>query len=130
MWDHFSGKPVWRYPELPPFLLPKLVKDLPAANDSELSRVIWFWLRRPKSKLYETVAAFIVEGVCVVLSLITTFGGWPEISGSELSIELISPLFAVTIEIGAIMHRDELIRWRREYELSIDRLIRTIHPAV
>ena len=66
----------------------------------------------------------------MVLTLITAFGGWLEISGSELCIELISPLFAVAIDIGAIMHQDKLIQWRWEYELSVDRLIRTIHPAV
>ena len=107
MWGDVSGKPVWRYQELPFFLLPELVKDLPAANDSERLRVTWFWLRRPKPTLYETGAAFIIEGVCLVLSLITAFGGWLEISGSELCIELISPLFGVAIESGAIMHQDK-----------------------
>jgi hypothetical protein len=36
----------------------------------------------------------------------------------------------VTVQIYAVVHRFRFLRWRREYELSIDRLIRTFHPGV
>ncbi|HZC34021.1 MAG TPA: hypothetical protein VE242_00320, partial [Chthoniobacterales bacterium] len=64
------------------------------------------------------------------LSLITAFVGSPEISISELAIEVVIVLSAVAIEIGAVVYRVRLLRWRREYERSVNRLIRTIYRGV
>jgi hypothetical protein len=130
IWKDLDTEPVWRYQELPPFKLPEL-KELTShiAIDSELSRVVWFWLRRPKSTLYENGTA-TVEVLCVLLSLIIAVFDWPLTSISGAAAEVIILLFLAAIEIGAIAHRVRLIHWRREYERSVNRLIRTNYPTV
>jgi hypothetical protein len=61
------------------------------------------------------------------MSLITASVGAPEISISELAIEVIIVLFVVAIGIGVVVYQVGLVRWRREYERSVNRLIRTIY---
>ena len=129
IWGDLTAEPVWQYQELPPFRLPQLRKlNWHGADDSELSRAIWFWLRRPKSTLYESSTALVLEGLCALLSLITAFVGWPEISIARLAIEVII-LLGVAIGIGAVVYQVRWVRWRREYEQSVNRLIRTIYRA-
>ena len=131
IWRDLDTEPVWLYHELPPFELPEL-KALTShiATDSELSRVVWFWLRRPKSTLYESGTALAVEVLCVLLSLIIAVFDWPFTSISGAAAEVIILLFLAAIEIGGIAHRARLIHWRREYERSVNRLIRTNYPTV
>ena len=38
-------------------------------------------------------------------------------------------LLELAVGIYLIVQRIRFVRWRHEYELSIDRLIRTIHPG-
>ena len=77
IWRGLTAEPVWKYQESPPFLLPELIKlDLVEASDSELSRVMWFWLRRPRLTLYESTA-LIVVALCSLLSLSIAFVDWP-----------------------------------------------------
>lgn len=129
-WTDLNAEPDWHYPELPPTLLPELrTLNLSLDNEPELSRTIWFWLRRPRLTLYESGTALFVEALCVLLSLTIALVDWPLSSISELGAEVIILVFGVSIEIGAVVHRVNVVRWRREYELSIDRLIRSIHPA-
>jgi hypothetical protein len=123
-----TAEPVWQYQELPPFLLPELSKlNWQGADDSELSRAAWFWLRRPKSTFCEGRTALVLEGLCLLLFVMTAFVGSSEISISELAIEVTIVLFAVVIGIGAIVYQVKLVQWRREYERSVNRLIRTIY---
>ena len=130
IWRGLTAEPVWKYQELPPFLLPELIKlDLVEASDSELSRVMWFWLRRPRLTLHESTE-FIVVALCVLLSLTIAFVDWPLTSMTKLAAELMILLVGVAVPIYAVVHRFRFLRWRREYELSVDRLIRTIHPTV
>jgi hypothetical protein len=128
IWSDLTAGPVWQYQELPPFLLPQL-KNLnwPDADDSELPRAEWFWLRRPKSTFCEGRTALVLEGLCLPLFVITAFVGSSEISKSKLAIEEIIVLFALVIGIGASVYRVKLVQWRREYERSVNRLIRTIY---
>ena len=55
--------------------------------------------------LYESSTALVLEGLCVLLSLITAFLGSPEILVSELPIEVIILLFGVAIGIGAVVYQ-------------------------
>jgi hypothetical protein len=41
---------------------------------------------------------------------------------------MVISLLALVAAIYLIAQRIGFVRWRREYELSIDRLIHTIHP--
>jgi hypothetical protein len=130
IWRGLTTEPVWKYQELPPLLLPELIKlDLVEASDSELSRVMWFWLRRPRLTLHESTA-LIVSALCALLSLTIAFVDWPLTSITKRAAELMMLLVGVAVQIYAVVHRFSFLCWRREYELSVERLIRTIHPTV
>jgi hypothetical protein len=130
IWRGLTTEPVWKYQELPPFLLPELIElNLVEASDSELSRVMWFWLRRPRLTLHESTA-LIALALCALLSLTIAFVDWPLTSMTKRAADLMILLVGVAAQIYAIVHRFRFLCWRREYELSVDRLIRTIHPTV
>jgi hypothetical protein len=130
IWRDLSTEPVWRYDELPPFLLSQLTEhDLLEASQSELARVIWFWLRRPKFRFPESVAVTIV-GLCLLVSFAIVLLDSPRTSIRERVGEGTIILFEVALVIYTIWHRLKSVRWRREYERSIDRLIRRLHPEV
>jgi hypothetical protein len=128
IWSDLTAGPVWQYQELPPFLLPQL-RNLSwrDADDSELPRAAWFWLRRPKSTFCEGRTALVLEGLCLLLFVITAVVSSSAISIPELAIEVTIVLFAVVIGIGAIVYQLKRVQWRREYERSVNRLIRTIY---
>jgi hypothetical protein len=130
IWTDLTTEPVWKYDELPPFLLSQLTEqDLLEASDSELARVIWFWCRRPKLMFHDSVALVIVA-LCVLISLSIALVSWPGTSPPRRIDEVIIVLFELAAAIYAIGQRLRFLRWRREYERSIDRLIRTLHPEV
>jgi len=52
----------------------------------------------------------------------------PETSMLKRVYEMIISLLALFAAIYPIAQRIGFVRWRREYELSIDRLMHTIHP--
>src|ERR1700760_1527330 len=106
MWKDLTSEPVWKYEELPPLLLAELTNlDLFEVGDSELARAQWFWSHRRKLPLHKSTA-LLFAGLCVILSFLA----------------LVAAIYLIPRRIG-------LVRWRREYELSIDRLVRTIHPG-
>ena len=101
IWSDLTAEPVWQYQELPPVLLPQLRHlNRRDADDSELPRAEWFWLRRSKSTFCEGRTALVLEGLCLLLFLTTALVGSSEISISELAIEAIIVLFAVVSELG------------------------------
>jgi hypothetical protein len=113
-----------------PLLLSQVTKlDLLKASDSELSRVMWFWLRRPKLMFHDS-AALMKVALCIPISLSIALVNWPGTSMAKRVAELIILLFEVAVEMYLIGHRLKFLRWRREYERSIDRLIRTLRPGV
>ena len=130
IWKDLTSEPAWRYEELPPFLLSQLTRsDLFEVSDSELPRAIWFWFRRPKLMFYDSVA-LVVVAVCVVISLSIALVNWPGTSMHRRLSELIILVFEAVVGIYLVIQRLRFFRWRREYERSIDRVIRTIHPGV
>ena len=130
IWRDLTTEPVWKYEELPPFLLSQLTeRDLLEASDSELARAIWFWCRRPKLIFHDSVAPIIVD-LCVLVSLSIALVNWGGTSMPARITELIILLCEVAVEIYLVVQRLRFLRWRREYERSIDRLVRTIQPGV
>jgi hypothetical protein len=130
IWRDLTTEPVWKYEELPPFLLRQLTEsDLLEANDSELARVIWFWCRRPHL-MFRHSAALVIVVLCVLISLSIALVYWSETSRPKRIDELVVVLFEVAFAVYASGHRLRFLRWRREYERSIDRLIRDLHPGV
>jgi hypothetical protein len=129
MWRDLITEPVWKYQEFPPYLLSQETKlDLLEASDSELSRAIWFWSRRPKL-IFNHSATLMIVALCVLVFLSIALVNWHFTSVPNRAAEVIIILFEVAVEIYAIGHRLKFLRWRREYERSIDRLIQTLDPG-
>lgn len=104
--------PHWKYEQLSPVqLLAEMGINKYSTDDSELSRANWFWSRRPR----------LLPAVSWIFWLIVALGlpFWL----------VIVPLIGVPILIIATVIVDidivRSVRWRRQYESSIDRLIRT-----
>jgi hypothetical protein len=130
IWRDLTTEPVWKYEESPPFLLSELTKlNLVEASDGELSRAMWFWLRRPKMMFPDSAALSIVAS-CVIVSVVIALVNWPGTSMPKRVTELSILLFEVAFEIYLVVQRIRFVRWRRDYELSIDRLIRSSHSDV
>jgi hypothetical protein len=129
IWWDLATEPVWKYEELPPFLLSEITKlDLLEASDAELSRAIWFWLRRPKL-MFHGSAAPIIGALCVLVYLFIALVNWPGTSMPRRVAEMVILLLELVVEIYLVVQRLNFLRWRREYERSVDRLIRTLHPG-
>jgi hypothetical protein len=90
---------------------------------------MWFWLRRPKLAPHDR-AMLIVWTLCVLVCLTIALADWPFISMPERAAELFLLLIEVAVAIWAMGCRLRFLRWRREYEPSLHRLIRTILPAL
>jgi hypothetical protein len=129
IWRDLTTEPVWKYDELPPFRLSQLAKlDLLEASDSELARAIWFWCRRPKLTFHDS-AAPIVVALCLLVSLFIMLVNWPGTPKPERVAEMLILLLELVVEIYLVVQRFRFVRWRREYERSVDRVIRSIHPG-
>jgi membrane protein YdbS with pleckstrin-like domain len=98
------------------------------ASDSEFSRAMWFWLRRPKL-IFHGSGVLMLVALCVLISLSVALVNWHLTSTPQRVADVIIILFEVVVEVYAIGQRLKFLRWRRDYERSIDRLIRTIHPG-
>jgi hypothetical protein len=130
IWTDLTREPDWKYDELPPFMLSQLTEsDLFEASDSELARVIWFWCRRPKLMFHDS-AVLVIVALCVLISLSIALVSWPGISPTKRIDEVIAVLLELAAAIYVTGHRLRFLRWRREYERSIDRLIRGLYPGV
>ena len=73
-------------------------------------------------------AANAQDGKFVVICLSVALIYWHHTSVPKRVAGMIVLLLEVAVEIYAIGHRLKFLRWRREYERGIDRLIRT-HQA-
>ena len=126
IWKDLTTEPAWKYDELPPFMISQLTeRDLLEARDSELARATWFWSRRLKVRFHES-AGLIIAILCIGISLFIAFSHWP----GTLIAEAVNILFTILFELAVEVQRLGFVRWRREYEASIDRLIRTSRREV
>ena len=130
LWRDLTTEPVWKYEELTPFLLSQLTEsDLLEASDAELARVIWFWCRRPKLMFHDSVV-LLITGLCLLISLSIALVSWPGASLPKRIGEVVMVVLEMAVAIYATGYRLRFLRWRREYERSIDRLIRNLDPEV
>ena len=113
VWHDLRADPKWKYEQLTPIqLLEKSELRIRLPDSDELVRATWFWSRRPRLL---SVASSILW-ITVALGLPFWLFRIPSIG---------MPLIIVT----AVVINTDLVRslrWRRQYESSIDRLIRTI----
>ncbi len=111
IWQDLQDDPHWKYEQLSPVqLLAKAELHRYPTHNDELARANWFWSRRPR--------LLPAAGYTVWLVVVLGLPFWL----------FIVPLIGVPLLISAAMIvSTEIVRsmrWRRQYELSIDRLIR------
>ena len=115
MWSDFLATD-WKFPEIPPrAILTKIHVDSLWLDDSELKRAQWLWDRRPSLILGEDWLVYALV-MLVGLALFLT-----PVLGITLSCCLITFAFA-----GIFSDVVRLSRWRRDYEVSIARLLRSL----
>jgi hypothetical protein len=110
VWQDLQNEQKWKYEELSPARLLEKLKLLEySREDDELTRANWFWARRPRVL---TTASYLVWLIVIVglpfwLFIVPVIG---------------LPLIVISLMMVNIYILQSL-RWRRQYELSIDRLI-------
>jgi len=110
VWQDLQNEQKWKYEELSPARLLERLNLLEYSREhDEFARANWFWDRRPRAL---TIASYLVWFIVIVglsfwLIIVPVIG---------LPLIVIS-LMMVNIDIV------QSLRWRRPYELSIDRLI-------
>ena len=118
MWSDFLAAD-WKFPETPPrAILTKIEVEKFLLDDAELKRAQWFWNRRPSLILGE-------DWLIYALVMLVGFGLF------------LIPLWGVTLAgcwitaalVGIFSDIVRLSRWRRDYEQSIARLLRSLKRA-
>ena len=112
VWHDLRADPKWKYEQLTPIqLLEKSELPIRLPDSGELVRATWFWSRRPR--LLSVASSLLWITVALGLPF------WLRIPA--IGVPLI--ILAVVV-INTDLVRS--LRWRHQYESSIDRLIRTI----
>jgi hypothetical protein len=112
LWQDLQDNSHWKYEQLSPLqLLEKSKLQRNSTDIDELARADWFWSRRPRL----LPAASCIVWLIVVLGLPFWLFSIPAI-GMPLLI-----IAAVIVDIEIVRS----VRWRRQYESTIGRLIRT-----
>jgi hypothetical protein len=113
-WRDFNRENERRFPAIAPARLQELLGS-PAIDTTERIRAEWMWRRRPKLLLGEGALGYcFVVGVGVALLLVPTTGIL-----LDLVWLIISSLLVASDTVRAN-------RWRRDYEVALDRLIRPV----
>jgi hypothetical protein len=112
LWRDLRDEPGWNYEQLSPVqLLEKLELSGHLRDRHELARANWFWSRRPR---------LLHAASCLIWFIV--------ILGLPLWLFIV-PAIGIPLVIGAVVIVEiEIVlsaQWRREYELSVARLIRT-----
>jgi hypothetical protein len=111
VWRDLEDNQHWKYNEFSPVqLLEKMKLDERPADMDELARAEFFWRRRPRLLPATGYIAWIIAALGLPVWLFV----FPPIGVPLLIIS------AVVVNAGIVRS----VRWRRQYELSIDRLIR------
>jgi hypothetical protein len=114
-WKDFHADQKWKFPELPPSQFKKRLElNRPRVDLSEFERTKWFWRRRPKLILGEGLPGYLLVVFIGVLLLFI-----PKI-GVALDFGWLF-LFYAAIALDTV----RLVRWRRQYETSISRLLQS-----
>jgi hypothetical protein len=113
VWRDLQADPKWKYEQLTPIqLLEKSELRIHLPDSGELFRATWFWSRRPR--------LFSVAGSILWITVGLGLPFW---------LFRIPSIGVPLIIVAAVVINTDLVRslrWRRQYESSIDRLIRTI----
>jgi len=110
LWRDLHDDQPWKYEELCPIELLQTVEiDYQTVSKDELDRVAWFWGRRPRVLtavgLVLWLTAAVAAPFCVIIPCVA----------APVLIACLSLLLLAIVRS---------IRWRRDYELSVSRLLR------
>lgn len=112
VWQDLQDDPHWEYEQLSPVqLLEKSELHRYPPDNDELARANWFWHRRPR---------FLQAASCIVWLIVAL--------GLPLWLFIFPAIGVPLLIIAAVIVNTEIVRsvrWRRQYELAVDRLIRT-----
>jgi hypothetical protein len=114
-WRDFNTDKRWKFPELPPSEILRLL-DCPLyhIDYDELARAKWMWGRRPASFLGDTLVGYLFAILIGFLLLLVPYVGI---------------LFTIAWFSGTLLliANDvvSLVRWRKQYESSISRVVRS-----
>ena len=112
VWRDLRADPKWKYEQLTPIqLLEKSELRIHLPDSGELVRATWFWSRRPR--LLSVASSILWITVALGLPF------WLRIPAIGVPLTILA---AVVINTDLVRS----LRWRHQYEKSIDRLIRTI----
>jgi hypothetical protein len=113
---NIGADPIWNCPELCPADLLESFHLKPAlSNQDEFLRAEWFWNRRPRVLCTDVLLVFSYILILMCLLYFLPEGAAP-----------LSLAWIFVVASGVVVDCVRLDRWRREYALSIERLI--LHP--
>jgi hypothetical protein len=115
-WKDFHADQKWKFPDSPPSQFKKRLElNRLGINLSEFERAKWFWRRRPNLILGEGLPGYLLVVFVGVLLLFIPKIGIPLDFGCLF-------LFYAAIALDKV----RLVRWRRQYETSISRLLQSV----
>ena len=110
-WHDLHDDQTWKYEELSPIeLLEKVEINHRTVPKDELDRIAWFWRRRPRALTAVGLLLWLIAAVAAPFCVIV-----PSLALPILIACMVLLLWTIVCSV----------RWRREYELSVDRIIRT-----
>ena len=113
-WKDFESEDRWRFPDVAPWQVQKSFGH-PAVDHWERVRAEWMWQRRPRAFLGEGAFGYVlIVAVSLLLLLIPPIGIFLD------GVWLLSCLLLIALDVV------RNVRWRRDYEASLCRLIRSI----
>jgi hypothetical protein len=113
-WNDLNSEQAWRFPEIAPWQIHRTL-GAQVADSSELVRAEWMWWRRPRAILGGGAFGYILAiAISIMLFLI------PDIGVFLGAIWLLSCFLLIAFDAV------RKIRWRRDYERSVYRMIRTM----
>ena len=110
VWQDLQNEHKWKYEELSPARLLERLNLLEYSRENdEFARANWFWTRRPRvlTRASYLVWLIVIVGLPFWLFILPAIG---------LPL-IVIVLIMVNIDIA------QSLRWRRKYELSVDRFI-------
>ena len=114
-WRDFNTENRWRFPELPPSdILRSLDSEISDVDHDEFVRAQWMWERRPGSIFGKTLLGYLIAILIGFVLLLI-----PDV-GILVACSWLPGMFLVIAQ--DVVH---LVRWRRQYESSIARVIRS-----
>ncbi|MBV9732038.1 MAG: hypothetical protein JO275_04615 [Verrucomicrobia bacterium] len=110
-WRDLHDDQTWKYEELCPIdLLEKVEIDHRTVPKDELDRIAWFWRRRPRGLTTAGLILWLIAAVAAPFCVIVPCLALPILVTS------------MALLLWTIVRS---VRWRREYESSVSRLLHT-----